>query len=1460
MKASDGESKVNEDHLIAFLVGETKAQLETILSLLKKAEDATQNETPDTAENLTEDDAMMPVLRQLGGPSMRGATGTGQARAPANLLSINAMRSIYTLMELLWVWGILPCLNVQVASFFNPSAREPKLEIYQDRLGQALPKSLLCSKQFIETLLPMTPEAVEALQVGCWTRLKSYTITAHHPLFSNFVLGRSIGRILYGLVLYTGPPVNGREINVTRIIAVTPGGESGEEGGEPLPKQALRILQSIALTRQGYGQNKAEVVSGLRMASQSLGWVKRRCAQLMRVLLLSDRGLEAVFQGYLDGQLESAHLSKMVQQVVLLVTSLPAAMDKDTYFGYIVQQTVPLLVYGVRNEDKVLVNLLCMLSNRMASVVPHLVTSMLRDLAQPLLEPIFDPFTVNKTEYASGGSKYSSAVSSVGGAVYAEALSDAASAGSNSRATLALCVQVLYSLLTLAPHTPALLHCYHQSGAVTAVVSLSLACLGIRTARASSLTTAALSVCVVVFRSCSPTPALAADSEQEEGQGGVEGVGKREEAVARAALVAALVGLKHGYSYSPDGDGGVHLRRPEDDASSSLVASASMLAASASGGGESSHGPMSAWEPQQLLMALQTRGKPDAGEEDAGSKDGAGEGEELRDLQKLLQLAASQATLNGDEDEDEDDGHSAGIQRLVANRATAIMQANEKGRALCELLVYVEEAHQDQEEGGTTKSSSVFSSVASAVFSQCLTAFLQLPSTSAPSSCVAGWTQRDKATFEERLRSPSTNGLLLLLLRSHVPLSVLFSNGEKILSLVSLYLTSCVERLCVMLDHAQVAQVEVVFASDPLAEQRHDPVSDHSPLSELLSVSASAETAASSCGHGGKDTGGGPLIEVISSSVSDGADAHDASEIEEEDTFGASAVLDGITSAGEERGGMQEEKGGDFDEMFEACSTCLAIVDAVVTLGSSEGKVRTRGEEICIDSILAPLKTLSGLSLSIASSSTSTSTDIGAEAGCGASMVTQEVGERVETLSEVATALAVTILTRHLSSSLFSKVPSDTSAPHGDEVVGAHATPLSNAFEAVVLEGDHRGHLISSDASNRAYGVRLLTDAFQSALATHRKSSDRGVRDLDDSKRAAKVAMQALLVVLRREGNVGRHDAAGANFAQDDDATTSASESFVFLGVYRAVRLIATVNRVSVLKVLCEEFGRDDDAYVSVRSRALVAQALAEVLRHGGSESAVSQATSLRAVLAAAVSVVRNYRLSEKEMTTLDPAVDLSKMSMHKVAEDDDEEPRESRRRREKDRARTEPAPQALAQLADRVLLRQSSLSVLAECVRVGGWACLSHGLAESVLDIAWGVLHLEGGLVVRHEDVIDAQSNRASRRAASFLLRYMVSSLQDKLFTLEVAHGGARGTPSLTQFSNVLNADVMDEAVPVQREPKLTILHRIYRLLKHASAHDRDDVVRHHAAAALAIVDEMVREQFTGLFEKEQAPQIRIL
>ena len=63
-------------------------------------------------------------------------------------------------------------------------------------------------------------------------------------------------------------------------------------------------------------------VGALRTASQASTWIKRRCSQLLRLVLLAPRGLEAVLQGYLD-DLAELEKEKRSMQKQLGTTVLP---------------------------------------------------------------------------------------------------------------------------------------------------------------------------------------------------------------------------------------------------------------------------------------------------------------------------------------------------------------------------------------------------------------------------------------------------------------------------------------------------------------------------------------------------------------------------------------------------------------------------------------------------------------------------------------------------------------------------------------------------------------------------------------------------------------------------------------------------------------------------------------------------------------------------------------------------------------------------------------------------------------------------------------------------------------------------------------------------------------------------------------------------------------------------------
>ena len=185
-------------------------------------------------------------------------------------------------------------------------------------------------------------------------------------------------------------------------------------------------------------------------------------------------------------------------------------------------------------------------------------------------------------------------------------------------------------------------------------------------------------------------------------------------------------------------------------------------------------------------------------------------------------------------------------------------------------------------------------------------------------------------------RGRDSNGLLLLLLKSHVPLAVLFSNGERILDLVSMYLASCAARLR---DHLELASHSVVVVEEEEEEEERERQELGHFSSSSLSGILSTTTTAAAAGGGSGSTGRGkgrPLVEVISSQ-----DHHPGDDAPVAEPASVSPLFGELKSEKEEEEEEDKDAGEECREMYEACSTCLAIGDAVVTIGSNEGKVRS---------------------------------------------------------------------------------------------------------------------------------------------------------------------------------------------------------------------------------------------------------------------------------------------------------------------------------------------------------------------------------------------------------------------------------------------------------------------------------------------------------------------------------------
>ena len=191
------------------------------------------------------------------------------------------------------------------------------------------------------------------------------------------------------------------------------------------------------------------------------------------------------------------------------------------------------------------------------------------------------------------------------------------------------------------------------------------------------------------------------------------------------------------------------------------------------------------------------------------------------------------------------------------------------------------------------------------------------------------------------------------------------------------------------------------------------------------------------------------------------------------------------------------------------------------------------------------------------------------------------------------------------------------------------------------------------------------------------------------------------------------------------------TDSFVYLHVLRAISTLADLSRMKVFSALLSAFSGGDDegakgpAFVSsVRYRALLGESLAAIIRRAG-PAAVPLVPSL---VAACVKMART-RLSREDALLVDAAVDLNTMRVttpivdHRGDEINGVESSPSLVAKEVDKVDRE----AAAGAADRAILRQSALSLLAEAVVCAGWSASAHSTRLlDVLDIATGVLSME--------------------------------------------------------------------------------------------------------------------------------------
>ena len=129
-------------------------------------------------------------------------------------------------------------------------------------------------------------------------------------------------------------------------------------------------------------------------------------------------------------------------------------------------------------------------------------------------------------------------------------------------------------------------------------------------------------------------------------------------------------------------------------------------------------------------------------------------------------------------------------------------------------------------------------------------------------------------------------------------------------------------------------------------------------------------------------------------------------------------------------------------------------------------------------------------------------------------------------------------------------------------------------------------------------------------------------------------------------------------------------------------------------------------------------------------------------------------------------------------------------------------------------ILRQSAISLLAESIVFSGWS--SHKYLPDVIDISAGILLLENPAISRKnvESYMSSYhlkyNSQTSRRAAAFMIRYLINGLKTKLFEMNIEGAYLKNIESiLEKIDNYRFRSVnMDGNLITIYEDKIVLFH----------------------------------------------------
>ena len=290
---------------------------------------------------------------------------TKRPEAPPYLLSLVHLCAIYSALELLWVVAMKKFVFERASLIFDDDNCVPKSIIFcQSRLKMIhfKGKKLLASRDILRITMLV------------WTVCRQNT-------FTNMMLERNLKRILATL-LCLGLKVN--NVTVHEDTFDTLKFETVQDSSEGDVTAESRCHLESVIDR--FKHDKSHIIKINLLFSKGTTWLRTAGGRLTTRLLLEEDGLKSLMLAFLDGVTDGAESQELQQKVAMYVTSVPKTHDSSLFLTSICCQLVPVIRYAVMNEDKTLLRVCALISERLAIVSCSITeTAVFRVLAEVAL-------------------------------------------------------------------------------------------------------------------------------------------------------------------------------------------------------------------------------------------------------------------------------------------------------------------------------------------------------------------------------------------------------------------------------------------------------------------------------------------------------------------------------------------------------------------------------------------------------------------------------------------------------------------------------------------------------------------------------------------------------------------------------------------------------------------------------------------------------------------------------------------------------------------------------------------------------------------------------------------------------------------------------------------------------------------------------------------------------------------